>query len=226
MHREWLAAFQRVTGPAHHGPDSRQDFAGRLQLLDEVIRAGFQRDDPIHELGIVGDDDQRSVEQQADRFDHRDRILTQDDLVQQDDIEGLGRELYPELDIWQTAAPILREWMKERASPMVALRQLRRQWPEFVDSLRALPPLLKMAVQNAQDGRMKFGVQPADLARLEAQIRRSQRRRDGALWSAMLGFGAILWLGIEADPPGLATVLMIAAAVTYWRSRRDQDPLP
>ena len=160
------------------------------------------------------------------RFDMRIQpqlILLQKTLF---NIEGLGRELYPELDIWQTAAPILREWMKERASPMVALRQLRRQWPEFVDSLRALPPLLKMAVQNAQDGHMKFGVQPADLARLEAQIRRSQRRRDGALWSAMLGFGAILWLGIEADPPGLATVLMIAAAVTYWRSRRDQDPLP
>ena len=154
------------------------------------------------------------------RFDMRIQpqlILLQKTLF---NIEGLGRELYPELDIWQTAAPILREWMKERSSPLAALRQLGRQWPEIVDSLRALPPLLKIAVQNAQDGRMKFGVQPEDLARLEAQLARNQRRHDGALWSMMLAFGAILSLGIESYPPGLAMLLALAAALTFWRSRR------
>ena len=48
------------------------------------------------------------------RFDMRTQpqlILLQKTLL---NIEGLGRELYPELDIWQTAAPILRDWMRER----------------------------------------------------------------------------------------------------------------
>ena len=154
------------------------------------------------------------------RFDMRIQpqlILLQKTLF---NIEGLGRELYPELDIWQTAAPILREWMKERLSPRATLRHLRRQLPEVVESLRALPPLLKMAVQNAQDGRMKFGVQPEDLARLEATLERSQRRRDGTIWASMLVFGAILWLGLDSGLQGLAFVLLIAAAVVYWRSRR------
>ena len=42
-------------------------------------------------------------------------------------IEGLGRQLYPELDLWQTAQPFLRKWMRERMSPRTVLRRVRAQ---------------------------------------------------------------------------------------------------
>src|SRR6516162_811857 len=47
-------------------------------------------------------------------------------------IEGLGRDLYPELDIWSTATPILREWMRERTSVRAFVRELRSHAPELI----------------------------------------------------------------------------------------------
>ncbi|MEY3138254.1 MAG: hypothetical protein RL580_1986, partial [Pseudomonadota bacterium] len=81
------------------------------------------------------------------RFDMRIQpqlILLQKTLL---NIEGLGRDLHPELDIWQTAAPILREWMRDRLSPRAQLRQFRDHLPALVEVAQALPPLMKVAVQ-------------------------------------------------------------------------------
>ena len=47
-------------------------------------------------------------------------ILLQKTLL---NVEGLGRDLYPDLDIWQTASPILREWMRERTSLRTFMRR-------------------------------------------------------------------------------------------------------
>jgi ubiquinone biosynthesis protein len=66
-------------------------------------------------------------------------ILLQKTLL---NIEGLGRDLYPDLDIWNTATPILREWMRERTSLRSVLLSLRDQWPELIDAARGLPSAL------------------------------------------------------------------------------------
>jgi ubiquinone biosynthesis protein len=66
-------------------------------------------------------------------------ILLQKTLL---NIEGLGRDLYPDLDIWSTASPILREWMRERTSVRSILKSLRAQWPEFIEAARSLPSAL------------------------------------------------------------------------------------
>jgi len=59
-------------------------------------------------------------------------ILLQKTLL---NVEGLGRELYPELDVWSNASPILREWMRERTSPRHAWRILRDHLPGlFLDA--------------------------------------------------------------------------------------------
>ncbi|NNC23960.1 ubiquinone biosynthesis regulatory protein kinase UbiB [Salinisphaera sp. USBA-960] len=50
-------------------------------------------------------------------------------------VEGLGRDLYPQLDLWATAKPILEQWMARRADPRRAARRLQDQWPQIVDSL-------------------------------------------------------------------------------------------
>ncbi|EQD66073.1 2-polyprenylphenol 6-hydroxylase [mine drainage metagenome] len=66
-------------------------------------------------------------------------------------IEGLGRELYPQLDIWNTATPILREWMRERASVRRVIKSLWRQLPEVLDSIQGLPVLLRASLRRAQE---------------------------------------------------------------------------
>jgi ubiquinone biosynthesis protein len=154
------------------------------------------------------------------RFDMRIQpqlILLQKTLL---NIEGLGRDLYPDLDIWQTAAPILREWMRDRLSVRTQLKHLRDHLPALVEVAHALPPLLKVAVQKAQDGKLHIGVQPEDIERLRLEIRAGERRRNTTLVASVLGLGGILWLDPGPVVSGLAPLLIIAAIVTYLVGRR------
>ena len=155
------------------------------------------------------------------RFDMRIQpqlILLQKTLL---NIEGLGRDLHPELDIWQTAAPILREWMRDRLSPRAQLRQFRDHLPALVEVAQALPPLMKVAVQKLQDGKLHIGAQPEDIERLREEIRASERRRSRASIASALGLAGLLWLGLGLEPAWLTTILFIGSALFYWRSRRD-----
>jgi len=57
-------------------------------------------------------------------------------------VEGLGRDLYPQLDLWSTAKPVLEEWMRHRASPKVAAERFRNHLPQIMDSLPGLASTL------------------------------------------------------------------------------------
>src|SRR6185312_10321091 len=102
-------------------------------------------------------------------------VLLQKTLV---NVEGLGRELYPQLDVWHTAAPILREWMRERMSLRQILRTLRTQLPELIEVVRVLPPILKSTVQRAEGGMLRMLVETPAVELLHAELRRGHRRRD------------------------------------------------
>jgi ferric-dicitrate binding protein FerR (iron transport regulator) len=110
--------------------------------------------------------------------------------------------------------------MRDRLSPRAQLRQFRDHLPALVEVAQALPPLMKVAVQRLQDGTLHIGAQPEDIERLREEIRASERRRSKTAIASMLGLGGLLWLGLGLDPPWLTTVLIIASAVFYWRSRR------
>lgn len=58
-------------------------------------------------------------------------------------IEGLGRELYPQLDLWQTAHPVLKKWMNEQIGPRAILEDFRENLPLLRDALRELPAIIK-----------------------------------------------------------------------------------
>lgn len=56
-------------------------------------------------------------------------------------IEGLGRKLYPELDLWSTAKPFLERWMRKQYSTRALLKNVIKQMPSMVDNLMAIPSL-------------------------------------------------------------------------------------
>src|SRR5512139_65934 len=91
----------------------------------------------------------------ARRFDMRVQpqlLLLQKTLLQ---IEGLGRQLYPQLDLWQTARPIMQEWAAERFSGRSFAQQFRRQLPDISEAVRALPQVLQQFVQKASEGTLR-----------------------------------------------------------------------
>lgn len=65
-------------------------------------------------------------------------------------IEGLGRQLYPDLNLWDTAKPFLEEWMKKQLSPAAVLEDIKRDWPQWRALLPQLPELLKQRLQESE----------------------------------------------------------------------------
>lgn len=63
-------------------------------------------------------------------------------------IEGLGRQLYPQLNLWDTAKPFLEEWMKKQLSPAALLEDFKRDWPQWRVLLPKLPQLLQTAIEQ------------------------------------------------------------------------------
>ncbi len=65
-------------------------------------------------------------------------------------IEGLGRELYPQLDLWKTAHPILKQWMNEQVGPAAMLEDLRKILPELREVLHELPAAIRYLASKAK----------------------------------------------------------------------------
>ena len=126
-------------------------------------------------------------------------ILLQKTLL---NVEGLGRDLYPQLDVWNTASPILRQWMRERANPLQLLRSLRKQGPELMEAARELPSLLKLAVQRARAGAPGVRVEGPAIEGLRSEIRRSARRRDATVVGTGILLGGLVWLAVAGHADG------------------------
>jgi len=146
-------------------------------------------------------------------------ILLQKTLL---NVEGLGRDLYPELDIWQTASPILREWMRERWSLRQVLQDLKRQMPELIEVARSLPTLLNGAVQRARGGDLRGQATAAEIEILREEIRQASRRRDAVPIGAAILLGGLIWVGVDWGEgwPGWALTLLGAIWLAMaWRRR-------
>ena len=144
-------------------------------------------------------------------------ILLQKTLL---NIEGLGRDLYPDLDIWNTASPILRDWMRERTSLGTVFKSLRKEWPELIEAARSLPALLARTVQRAQHGTLRLQIESPEIAGLKAALRAANRRRDAITIGAVILLGGLFWLiaGREPEWPGWAITLLGAGwLLTAWR---------
>ncbi|WP_414501464.1 ubiquinone biosynthesis regulatory protein kinase UbiB [Zymobacter sp. IVIA_12111.31 C1] len=123
-------------------------------------------------------------------------ILLQKTLI---NIEGLGRTLYPELDLWHTAKPYLENWMRERSGPRGLWKSLKRHAPELTDRLPELPLLAHQALRTYAHGqrhRQQLAVaQSQQLRQSRHQPRRYRRLRIGLLLLAT----ALAWQPFLSD---------------------------
>ncbi len=133
-------------------------------------------------------------------------------------IEGLGRELYPELDLWKTAHPVLRRWMDEQVGGRAVIDSIRENLPQLREALRELPGVIRNLSELAADGSLSMRIKSAELGNLRDQIKSQQRQRfmlgvgatafvSGTL---LLGLGTAAWLG---------WTLIVAGAVGLFAAR-------
>jgi len=161
-----------------------------------------------------------SLFEAAQRFDAQMQpqlMLIQKTLLQ---IEGVGRQLYPDLDLWKTAQPLLRQWARERWHPRTLWREARAQLPDLIQALSQVPPLVENAIQRAADGRLRLQVEASNLESLRQELRESARRRDTTIIGSFASLGGILWLALS--PPLLwpGIVLLLAGIATLAFARR------
>jgi ubiquinone biosynthesis protein len=134
-------------------------------------------------------------------------------------VEGLGRDLYPDLDIWNTASPILRQWMRERVSVRALLRDMRAHAPEIIETARELPLLLHTLVQRERRPRPPAAA--VEIAALREEMRAAGRRREILVLGAALLFGGLVWLAAGRSPAWLGWALLATGVVkllyALWR---------
>ncbi|MCF7970859.1 MAG: ubiquinone biosynthesis regulatory protein kinase UbiB [Methylococcaceae bacterium] len=126
--------------------------------------------------------------QTARRFDMEVQpqlVLLQKTLL---NIEGLGRQLYPDLDLWQTAKPFLETWFKERLSPKAKIQQAIKKFPELAEHFPEIPTLLFQVLDDAAHTSQRAETHRKQLDRLQAQM---QNNHKGTLY-ALLASAAMI----------------------------------
>jgi ubiquinone biosynthesis protein len=109
-------------------------------------------------------------------------VLLQKTLL---NIEGLGRQLDPELDLWHTARPFLEKWMSDQIGPRKLLEQLRAEAPRYAKLLPQLPRLMHDYLEN----------RPADHRRELLELLAAQKRTNRLLQAIIYGgIGFVLGL--------------------------------
>jgi ubiquinone biosynthesis protein len=136
-------------------------------------------------------------------------VLLQKTLL---NIEGLGRQLYPKLDLWQTAKPFLERWVSQQRGPRGLLKQLAEQAPEWANTLPELPLLLHGALKKMSESEANVAAQRRQLEQFREQLNRNNRRSTGAITGAALLVGGAVTYGLDGYQPAL----IAGAPILSW----------
>jgi ubiquinone biosynthesis protein len=133
-------------------------------------------------------------------------------------IEGLGRELYPQLDLWKTAHPVLRQWMDEQVGGRAILKDVRENLPQMRDALRELPAILNHLGEQVAEGRLRFNLQSPELKAIREQLAAQRRQRYWLTAAATCAVTGTLVLSL-ASLPILGWGLLAGGAITAIAAR-------
>ncbi|TLF47672.1 ubiquinone biosynthesis regulatory protein kinase UbiB [Halomonas urmiana] len=137
-------------------------------------------------------------------------VLLQKTLL---NIEGLGRQLYPDLDLWATAKPYLERWMKERAGARGLLESLKRQAPELSRQLPELPVLAHQALSRAEQEHRQRGRQSAAMGDISRQLTRQGHRHRRLRLGLLLIVTALAWQPLHEWAAGQPWPALAAAGL-------------
>ncbi len=143
-------------------------------------------------------------------------ILLQKTLL---NIEGVGRQLDPKIDIWAVARPVLEQILAERYSPQRLASEFRKRLPEMITRAPEVPRLLHAWLQQQVEGKHELRMRSNDLAELARVARDGQKRMVAAiLGTGLLVVSAVLY-GLEAGGPrvfGIPAAAWIAGLGGLW----------
>ena len=165
--------------------------------------------------------------QTARRFDMQVQpqlVLLQKTLL---NIEGLGRQLYPELDLWTTAKPFMERWMKEQIGPRALLARLKRNLGPYSEEIPELPLLAYRVLLGLDRQTLTLRWRAEELERLRLEVRQHHARVQSLIAGSGLVLGGTLLLIVGPGPwlaplaaQTLALILIGLGALGLAFSRR------
>ena len=121
-------------------------------------------------------------------------------------IEGLGRQLYPDLDLWETAKPYLEQWTRAQFGPGAFLKTLKREFPRWWRMLPETPAAAFDFLRKAGNGELSLHWRSAELDKLRHELRAQHRR----LLLAVTGSGLLISAAVLLAVGGLSAAAWIS----------------
>ena len=143
-------------------------------------------------------------------------ILLQKTLL---NIEGVGRQLDPAIDIWAVAKPVLEQILRERYSPKRLLGEVRARMPELITRAPDMPRLLHAWLQQQVEGKHELAMRSQDIRELNQTLYNLQRRAVSAILGTGLLIVAVVLYAQDAGGPklgGLPIATWIAGVGGLW----------
>ena len=146
-------------------------------------------------------------------------------------VEGLGKQLYPDLDLWTTAKPFLEGWLKERLGWRALRKNLREEGVRLVEQLPAIPGLLHDVLRKARRGELALEWKSKELERTRRELQRLRRTTWSSVIGGVLVLAGVMSAGLNIDPGlpggmwtfagGLAAVGGLLWLLAWPRDLRD-----
>jgi ubiquinone biosynthesis protein len=116
-------------------------------------------------------------------------VLLQKTLL---NIEGMGRELYPDLDLWATAKPFLQRWMDEQVGIRHLFKGAKQNLPKFIEQLPHMPVMVNEVIRQMHDKELNMQLQSSQLEELRKEIKAANRKTLLTITGATLIISAVL----------------------------------
>ena len=154
--------------------------------------------------------------QTARRFDMQVQpqlVLLQKTLL---NIEGLGRQLYPELDLWTTAKPFMEEWMKAQVGPRALLTRLRRNLGSYSEELPELPLLVYRVLHNVERQILPIHKHRGELDQMRVELLLHYTRIRSSIFGATIAVsGFLIFLSSLSPSMAFSVIPYMSAFIIF-----------
>jgi len=137
-------------------------------------------------------------------------VLLQKTLL---NIEGLGRQIYPDLDLWQTAKPFLEKWMNEQVGTKAFVKGFKKNLPYIVEKMPEMPEMMFKALKNMAEGE-NYQQQREELNKISEKIEIAYRK----LSYVLLGLAGLIISAIILGQPVNDYKQIMNVPVLSWLS--------
>jgi len=129
-------------------------------------------------------------------------VLLQKTLL---NIEGMGRELYPDLDLWVTAKPFLQRWMDEQAGIRSLFLGAKNNLPKFIEQIPHMPVMINEVIKQVHDQQLNVKWESQQLEQIRKEIKEANRRT-----TLSISGGALLITAVLSSTPLLPVASILS----------------